>query len=185
MTTAAVDPALQLIGRAALSLLFGAAAVHKLRDARAFREALEAYDLLPRVWTVPGGAVLIAAEVGVAAALWLPRVAPAAALAGAALLVLYGGAIGVNLLRGRRDLDCGCGGPAGRQPISGALVVRNGVFAAVAVMSGMPVIPRPLLWVDGVTVVAGLATVALLYVAAEGLQFHRRGPQRDAEELPR
>ena len=42
---------------------------------------------------------------------------PHAAAAAALLLALYAGAIGVNLARGRRDIDCGCGGPASRQPI--------------------------------------------------------------------
>ena len=184
MSAVGLDPALQVICRAALSLLFGSAALHKLRDVQGFRQALEAYDLVPRPWAVPAGAGVVAAEVGIAAGLWLPRVAPMAALTGAALLIVYATAIGVNLVRGRRDIDCGCGGPAGGQPISGRLVVRNALLVAVAVTSALPAGSRPLLWFDAVTVVAAVATTALLYAAADQLGSHHRGPQRNAEAAP-
>lgn len=184
MNTLAIDPTVSLIIRAALSLLFGSAAAHKLRDVASFRIAVERYELLPPLWAVPVGAALIAAEVAIAVGLWLPRVAPVAAVAAAALLALYAVAIAVNLRRGRRDLDCGCGGPAGRRPISGWLVVRNGVVAAAAVAGALPVTARALTWVDWVTVASGVVTVALLYVAGDGLAaVHRRGSQRNAEGI--
>lgn len=186
MTALAVDPALQCVVRAALSLLFGWATIHKLRDVAGFRVALERYELVPAPWAVPIGAFLITAEVGVAAGVWLPRVAPVAALGAAAVLALYAGAIGVNLVRGRRDIDCGCSGPARRQPISGGLVVRNSVIAAAALVGALPAGPRPLLWVDGVTIVAGVGALACLYAAADGLlaeRTQRQGMQTDARDM--
>jgi hypothetical protein len=188
MNAVASDPILALIVRLGLALLFGAAAGHKLRDVGGFRSALERYELLPPVWAVPAGAVLIAAEIGIAVGLLLPRVAPVAAAAAAALLALYAGAIAVNLARGRRDIDCGCGGPARRQPISGWLVARNAVLAAVALRAAWPVTPRSVTWIDAITVAAGVLAIALLYVAADGLianaaseRIHRRGTQKGAE----
>ena len=169
MSTVAVDPALQLVVRGAVSLLFGWAAAHKLRDVAGFARALEGYDLVSPLWTVPAGVFLITAEVGVATGLWLPRVAPVAALGAAGLLALYAGAMVVNLVRGRRDIDCGCVGPARRQPIGGALVARNAVVAVAALVGALPVAPRPLWWVDGVTIVAGVCVLACLYAAADGL----------------
>ncbi len=190
MTPLAVDPALQLVVRAALSLLFAWAALHKLRDVAGFAAALAGYELVPPAWTVPAGVFLIAAEVGVASGVWLPRVAPVAALGAAGLLALYAGAIGVNLVRGRRDIDCGCAGPARRQPISGGLLVRNGALAVAALVGALPAAPRALLWVDGVTIVAAVAVLACLYAAAGGLlasatrrKTHHRGTQRDTEEV--
>ncbi|HEX2483833.1 MAG TPA: MauE/DoxX family redox-associated membrane protein, partial [Myxococcota bacterium] len=129
---AVLDPAFALALRAALALLFGAAALHKLRDPAAFRTSLEAYGVLPAATAGAGAALVVAAEV--AAAAHLVGAAPAqggpAAAAGpllaAALLAVYGAAIAWNLARGRRELDCGCLGPAGRQPLSGWLVARNG-----------------------------------------------------------
>lgn len=177
-----MDPAVQLIVHGALALLFGWSAVHKLRDIEAFRVALEGYDLLPAPWAVPAGALLIATEVGVAAGLLLPRVAPLAAVAGAGLLVVYALAIAVNLRRGRRDIDCGCGGPAGRQTISAAMVVRNGLLALAALASAFRAHPRALTWVDWLTTGAGIGVAALLYVAIEQIRnIHHRGAQRLTE----
>jgi hypothetical protein len=188
MTAVVSDPTVVLIGRLTLSLLFGTAALHKLRDVASFRAALERYELLPPLWAVPAGAAVIAAEVGIAVGLLLPPAAPVAALAAAALLVLYGAAIAANLARGRRDIDCGCSGPARRQPISGWLVARNALLATLAVGAAVPMGSRSLTWVDGITVVAGVVAAALLYVAADGLlatsaseRIHRRGTQRSAE----
>ncbi|WP_289141256.1 MauE/DoxX family redox-associated membrane protein [uncultured Brevibacillus sp.] len=47
------------------------------------------------------------------------------AVLGGLLLILYSVAIAINLLRGRRDISCGCGGVAGNHPISWLLVLRN------------------------------------------------------------
>ena len=169
MSGAALDPVAPLIARAALSLLFAQAAVHKLRDVGAFRAAITGYAIVPPLWTVPAGAMLIAAEVGVAAGQWLPGVHTAAAFAAAALLLLYAAAMTVNLVRGRRDVDCGCAGPARSRPISALLVARNGALAAVAIIAALPAGSRALVWVDGITVAAGVCAVAALYAAADGL----------------
>src|SRR6185369_8077344 len=80
MNDAAIDPAVQLILRGLLSAVLAWAAWHKLRDVGAFRAAVEAYELVPPLWAVPVGAALIAAELGIAVGLWLPRVGTAAAL---------------------------------------------------------------------------------------------------------
>ena len=169
MDAPAIDPALRMTLRAAASLLFLWAATHKLRDAAAFRTALANYDLLPARWLDRCARLLIVAELAVAMGVLLPGLGDAAALLGAALLALYAGAIGVNLRRGRRDIDCGCAGAARRQPLSVGLVVRNLVLAGAAVVSALPAAPRVLTWVDGVTVGAGVIILVLLYAAIDGL----------------
>jgi hypothetical protein len=90
-------------------------------------------------------------------------------VAAAMLLVVYAVAIGVNLLRGRRDIDCGCAGPASRRPIAWSLVARNVVLAAIGLAGLMPLHARPLHWVDGVTLLATTIAASALYVAADGL----------------
>jgi hypothetical protein len=164
-----LDPAVRLALRAALSLLMASAAWHKLRDVGAFRTAVENYRLLPPVWAVPFAAFAIAAECGIAMALWLPAVGSIAALAAAALLALYAVAMMITLQRGRRDVDCGCAGPAHRQSVRPALVVRNGVLILAAVVASLPAGDRALTWIDVVTVVVGPAAAACLYVAVDGL----------------
>jgi hypothetical protein len=82
---------------------------------------------------------------------------------------LYAGAIFVNLVRGRRGIDCGCAGVAASRSLSGGLVVRNGVLIIAALTSALPATSRSLAWIDAVTIVAGVAAAALLYAAADGL----------------
>ncbi|MEO8601881.1 MAG: MauE/DoxX family redox-associated membrane protein [bacterium] len=164
-----LDPAVQMLLRAALSVVFARAAAHKLADVDAFRRAVEGYRLLEPLWAVPVGAALIAAEIAVAVGLWLPRVAPLAAVGGAALLALYGAAMAINLARGRRDFDCGCSGPAQRQPIRAALVVRNALLAGVALISALPASARPLGWLDAYTIAAGAVGLILCWLAADAL----------------
>ncbi|HXZ85468.1 MAG TPA: MauE/DoxX family redox-associated membrane protein [Myxococcota bacterium] len=159
-----VDPVVPLALRAALSLLFAAAALHKLRDLANFRAAFAEYRVLPGallhigVWLVP------ALEAGVALALAAPgRLGPVAA---AALLTAYGAAIALNLARGRRQLDCGCLGPGQRQPISGALVARNALLAAGALACLLPAAPRALVWLDFATIAAAAVCLALFWLGA-------------------
>ncbi len=167
-----MDPALVLLLRAALALLFSVAAVHKARALREFRAVVGAYRLLPAGLVAPAAIALPAVETAVATALCTPRLGGAGLLGAAALLLLYAGAMAVNLARGRRDLDCGCLGPARRRPIGPGLVARNLALAAAALGGAAAPGLRPLVWVDAVTVGAGTVALAALWVAAERLAAH-------------
>src|SRR5262249_32407895 len=155
--------------RTALSLLFLAAAAHKLRDPRRFRATLAEYDLLAPGLVSVGAAALVVVEVGLAVALVLPPLRSSGLVTAAGLLSIYGGARAVTLARGGRDIDCGCVGPAARRPISGWLVARNAVVATAALTGLVPPSPRPLSWVDGVTVAGATAALAALYAACDRL----------------
>jgi hypothetical protein len=159
-----VDPVAVLTLRLSLALLFAAAAVHKLRDRRGFRRTLRRYRILPAALVGPAAALLTASEIMVAATLPFWRVA---ALGAAAILALYAAAMALNLARGRRDLDCGCMGPAKSTPVSGALVARNLALAAAALASALPPATRPLAWVDALTITAATATAAACWLACE------------------
>jgi hypothetical protein len=161
-----LDPVLGLALRGGLALLLGSAAWHKLRDLGAFRSALEGYRLLPEPLLGFAALALIAAEIVSAGALVR---APTGGYAAAALLALYSLAIGVNLARGRREIDCGCFGPAARQPLSLALVLRNLVLLALALACALPETPRPLVWVDALTIAAALGFGALVHGSVNAL----------------
>lgn len=167
------DPAVQATLRAAGALLFAAAAWHKLRDRKAFREALAGYRLLPAACLGPAAIALPCAELAAALALATPGSAAAGALAGAGLVALYAGAIGVNLARGRRTIDCGCGGPGGRRPIGAGLLWRNGALAAALLLAARTPSPRPFTWLDGASVAGCVASLALLYAALDVLLANR------------
>ena len=164
-----IDPVWSFALRAGLAWLLAAAALAKLRDLRAFAAAVAGYRLLPAALAAPAALAFALAELGLAAALWLPAARAPAAFGVASLLCVYALAIAVNLARGRRDIDCGCGGPLGRQNLSEALVLRNLLLAGAALASALPVTPRALGGLDALTLAAAVSAAAALYAASSTL----------------
>ena len=150
-----------------LALVMFAAAWHKFADIEAFSGALAAYGLLPEAFVPLAARLLPAIETAIGAGILLPatRAAILAALAG--LMVIYALAIGINLVRGRRNIDCGCGGPA--HSLSWALVVRNAVLATAAMVARSPTLERSMDWVDALTLVLGVLSFYALYLMADEL----------------
>jgi hypothetical protein len=161
-----LDPAFALVLRGGLALLFAAAAWHKLRDLAAFRAALGEYQLLPEAGIGLASRALVGLELVTAGMLALST---SGGLPAAALLAVYTAAIGVNLARGRREIDCGCFGPAARQPLSYGLALRNAGLLLLALAAALPAAPRMLVWLDGFTIAAGIALGALLHAALNTL----------------
>jgi uncharacterized membrane protein YphA (DoxX/SURF4 family) len=164
-----LDPILGWILRASLAALFATAAIHKIRDPRAFLRTFSDYELLPRMLIAPGAIVLVTMELAVAIGLLLDERGSGAGLAALSLLLVYSLAIVVNLLRGRREIDCGCLGPAIHQPLSAWLVLRNLLLAIGAGAASLPVSDRSLHLLDGVSLLGGLMTLALLFHAIDNL----------------
>jgi hypothetical protein len=168
-----MDPVVATALRGALALLFATAAWHKLRDRRRFRATMAAYRLVPAPLVGAASATIVLAEGTLAAALLAPAAARLASGAAAALLILYAAAIAVNLRRGRRHLDCGCLGSAGRETISWWLVARNVALAAMAASGLAPIAVRPLVWVDAVTASGVFGLAVLAWLAGDGLLANR------------
>jgi len=165
--TPALDPALLAALRCALALLWLASAQHKLRDPARFRDALLGYRLVPAPLARALAAGITALELALALALLVPAAAKSAALATAALLALYGLAITVNLARGRRAIDCGCG--ARPQPLAEGLVLRNAALTGIALAAALPASGRALTGLDAISILGGAAALAALYAAADAL----------------
>lgn len=83
----------------------------------------------------------------------------------ALLLFVYTSGISINLYRGRRDIDCGCSGPATTQVLSWWLVFRNLVFLALVLLALVPPINRSLNWLDLFNVVLGVLVASGLYMS--------------------
>lgn len=165
----ALDPAVGFAASTALAGVFAQAALHKLRDARAFAAALDAYALLPASLAPLGAAQLIVAELLLAGTLLIPALRAAAALGALALIALYSAAIAVNLARGRREIDCGCTGPLLRQPLSGWLLARNAALAALALCAALPSAARALTALDALPILGFACAFFALYAAANQL----------------
>lgn len=160
------DPVVVWTARLTLAAVFGMAAVLKLRALEEFVGVVHNYRLLPEALVRPVAYLLPPFEGMVAIGLLIEPTRPYAAAGAAVLLVLFTIAMGINLARGRRNIDCGCFASTLKQRLSWGLVGRNAVLLALA-LSVMPseLPARPLMWLDVISTVAGSATVVLLYVA--------------------
>lgn len=169
----ALDPTLPHMFAALLAIVFLGGAWQKLRDLDAFAMAVEQYRLLPASWSSSVARGLLAME-AIAGLLLLPLATRAVgAMLALSVLAAVTIAVAANLLRGRHAIDCGCGGPEGGQHLSWGLVLRNGLLGLAAGLSSAAEAPRDLVWLDGLTVVAGTLALYGLYAAANQLMANR------------
>lgn len=175
-----IDPILPLVFATALALLFGMAAQHKLGllKNKRFAAQLQAYQLLPEVMVAPAARALPWLELAVAFCLLIPQTRPAAALLGAALLLLYAAAMAVNLLRGLKDIDCGCGDAP--QKLSWFIVARNILLALFALLPLAPTFANAPVAIRADDLVAGGVEVAFV-----GIPQSFSSGWRDSQNAPR
>jgi hypothetical protein len=161
------DPVPQSALHAAAALLFLSAALHKWRDRSGFRTALAGYAMLPDSWVPASALAITAVEFAIAIACANPATAALGCAAGAALLGIYTAAVAFNLARGRRAIDCGCGGAGGERPLSPGLAARNAGLMALLALGALPESGRTLVWLDAVSIAGALLVLALSYAAAD------------------
>lgn len=172
-----VDPVIAL----GLVLLLGwvllDAGLGKLRDVALTAAHIDDYRLLPDgagAWLARPLAVF---EVALAVLLLLPFARVPALLCAAAIIGAYGVAITVNLLRGRRDIDCGCGGVGQSQRLSVALPLRNAFLVAAALLAAAsPGVPSH--WSGWLFALLCAAVAALLYASVNGLLANQQQLER-------
>jgi hypothetical protein len=164
-----IDPACALLIVSCAMPLFGAAAAHKLRAIGEFAQTLAQYQLLPAVFIGVAGPAFGLMELAICLGLPWPALRPVGAVAGVALLLMYSAAITINLARGRRDLDCGCGGFGRRTPIGSWMVVRNLSLACMLCLLRFPEASRTLESADAVTIAGGAMAASFLYLSCDVL----------------
>lgn len=164
-----IDPIIIAIAHYAVALLFLSSAYAKATNFAVFRATLAEYELLPRGFVGFAAIVFAALELLIGIAALIAGTAVVAMVAAAVLLCVYALAIGINLARGRRDIDCGCTGPATRQLLSGWLLVRNAGLVAFTAIGAMAPTGRALLMADWVVVGLGLTALVTLYAAINQL----------------
>lgn len=170
-----IDPLVEQIVALSLALLFFAAATHKAFDISRFRQAVRDYQVLPPFAVAPLSFIVPVSEFFLAGC-WLFHVQLGrVAIASIVLLATYTVSIAINLARGRVFIDCGCGFGASddSQPISSALLVRNGVLMLLA---GIPLIPasaRTLYWSDHLVTAVVLSVMLLIFATFSQLVRNR------------
>jgi hypothetical protein len=162
--------ALQIAGFAAsvtVGLVFLVAALGKLRHRDLLPGVIANYRLLPEALVQPVALLLPIAELLVAVGLLVGN-RPAAPLAAIMLLLVFAAAMAINIQRGRRHIDCGCGHAGLRQDLGWPMVIRNLVMAlALGLRLGTP---GDLAAIDlGVAIAAG-AMVYLLMLMFNALK---------------
>jgi len=167
-----LDPVFAWVATGLLSAIFAAAAWHKFRAPNEFASVLGDYRVLPAAIAATLAPVVPFAEALVAIGLWVPASRALAAAAAAALLGTYAAAIGLNLFRGRRSIDCGCTWGGGTAGLSGWLLIRNAALLLPCALVVLERTPRSVSWIDALTAFAGIAVLCLCYRSFETLVAH-------------
>ena len=174
-TATLLDPVLRQALGAAAALVLLVGAVHKFRAWDAFRAAVAAYRLLPETLVTPAALALPALELIAGGALLAGPLRSAGSLLALVLLATITAAVAINLVRGRADIDCGCGGAEGRQRLSWGLVVRNAALMGAVAIGVQEGSPRTLGLLDHTTIVFASLALYALYACVSQLLANRPG----------
>jgi len=160
-----IDSAAAVIAiRIAIALVFLFAAIGKARHLAIFGGVVANYRLLPPALVLPVAYILPPAEAAIGLALLTGRMTPWAEAAAAFLLGSFAVAIGINLLRGRRHIDCGCFQGTLKQTLRWSLVVRNAVMVVLLVGAA---IAAPAGRVDAWTLLNGILAGGALFIIVQ------------------
>jgi len=134
MPLSAVFVSVRLFVRLLLGVLLLSVGVSKLAHLRQFERGIQDYQVIPSTLASKSGFSMalaigipvaeLLAGLGLLSGFWL---VPATSLA-MLLFITFCVAMSINLVRGRRDLSCHCGGAIGNHLISWWLVGRNGLL---------------------------------------------------------
>ena len=149
--------AASVAGLTCVGLVFMLAATQTALHWRILPGVIANYRLLPRWMSLPAAALLPPLELILAILLLSAQLRPWPGLAAMTLLLVFAGAMAINLKRGRDHIDCGCGETFLRQTLNWGLVARNLVLAMLLIPSLLTTAP--------------LAMSFILSAAAAGLGF--------------
>ena len=155
-----------------LALLWSSSAWDKLQAPVHFSASLAAYKLIPASLHGPVSRCLPWFEIAIATGLLVPACQRLAASAGALLLLLYAAAMGLNLLRGRADIDCGCN-PGHYQRISWLLVARNLLLCTLSLGLLLPSVNRVPEWGDAALVLLASGFGCTVYLFTMSVMLER------------
>lgn len=119
--------------RILLGTLLLIAGIGKLLNISSFISAVSGYKLLPRMAVIYFSRILPYVEIFVGISLWVRVFDPWNEILASCLFVMFAVAITINLLRGRRNISCGCLGPNNKNHLNWQLVFRNILFVSLAV----------------------------------------------------
>jgi len=170
-------PTIDLFLQFLLAVVFGGAAISKLRNADEFHGVVRNFRLLPERVDGAFAFALPWVELVVAASLLTGFALGVGGAAAGALLVVFAVAIAINIARGRTEVDCGCFRQGMRQRLSWTLVARNVALSAGAFwLAAQPAWSRPAGAYDFIIAALAAAAVILIYLCANELAGLRQLP---------
>ena len=160
-----LDPIYSLIVTLLVAFVFAHAATHKVMEYARHVEIVADYQVMPAQFVPLLAPLVIILEYAAASLVLLPAIRSMGLLLAAGLLLAYLFSIGLNLLRGRTTIDCGCGWGSQEHSISGWLLIRNLLFVAATALALLPLANRALHLADWVFVaLASSAVIAIYYI---------------------
>ena len=170
----------------AYGLLFTLSALHKLGDTQRFRFILSDYRILPEPVLGTASRLLPVLEcllgIGWLAVAVLLSAPALLVVSSALLLIVYAGAIAMNLQRGRAYIDCGCQfgrsarsltGTALPQQLTWWLVARNLLLTALMLTVLTGTTGRQIGLIDHLTLAPALLVLVLMYAAFNQLSSNQ------------
>lgn len=129
-----------LCGRVFVGLLLIASGVVKLLDIDSFADVVQAFALLPGKLAASVARLIPLGECLIGGLLLLAVASPhsdarRAAMAAMALFAVFAGAVAINLMRGRRNIACGCFAAMEDDQLTWFLVARNCALAVVGYLA--------------------------------------------------
>ncbi len=121
-----------IVSRTILAIILLRASLPKILQLSSFVETVRSFEVAPSALSRPIAFTVVAWEIATATALLFgPPILPD--ILAVLLVTCFAMAILINLLRGRRDLNCGCFGAKQSEPISWRSLIRNIAMLAAAV----------------------------------------------------
>ncbi|MDQ0818682.1 hypothetical protein QF033_003260 [Bacillus pumilus] len=121
------------IGVYFLGIIFAGAWLDKVRKQKAHMQQMNAYRLLPSALTASMFYLFLTIELACTGLLFVWNMSLVPAIGLTALLCTYTGAVTFNLLRGHRNISCGCGGLLENDRLHWGIVIRNVSMLALVI----------------------------------------------------
>lgn len=124
---------LDLFIRICIAIIFISSSISKYNTFDKHIGIIEDYKVLPTNWSRVMGKLDITAEFVVGLLLLVGLFQFFGGFFAACILLIYTIAIVINLLRGRNEISCGCGGVLGNHNLSWILVTRNILLSLICI----------------------------------------------------
>ena len=152
-----------------LTVVFLLSGVNKLQALHTFEGVVYNFRLLPEVFVRPFAYSLPFVELALAVAFLIPAARSYAGWSAAVLLGIFTLAVSINLLRGRREIDCGCFSSELKQRLSSWLLLRNIILIGLALWAANSTVTAPYALANIEESLLGIAAavmVVIIYAAA-------------------